>query len=302
MSEQPAFRAGIVAVLGKPNVGKSTLINAIVGQKVSIVSNKPQTTRKRVVGIANPEGAQIVFVDTPGIHEPHNRLGRAMVEQARGALNEVDLILFVGDASHHPGEQDQRIAELIAAYRREHPTRALLCLNKMDQLKPSDVERNVDAFMALVPEADYMLTTATQGHNLDKLIELIVAQLPEGEALYNEDEFTDQSSRFLVAELIREQVLRGTRQEVPHSTAVLVDTWEDEGRLLRIGATVLVERASQRGILIGRGGQFLKRIGSAAREEVEKILDRKVHLEIHIKVAEDWRQNPRVLHELEYDA
>ncbi|MFZ4507960.1 MAG: GTPase Era [Fimbriimonas sp.] len=317
-------RVGIVAVLGKPNVGKSTLINAIVGQKVSIVSNKPQTTRRRVIGIANgtshvPDPAQpkpteigepiptveanfqIVFLDTPGIHEPHTQLGKAMVDHARAALTDIDLLLFVGDGSHHPGEQDQRIASLIAAHRKERPTTTLLCLNKMDLLKASDVERNIEAFQTLIPCDDYMLTTATTGINIDKLVAQIVERLPVGEVMYDEDEFTDQSSRFLAGELVREQILRATREEIPHSTAVMVDTWEQEPHILRIGATILVERSSQRGIIIGKGGQFLKTIGTKAREEIEKLLGTKVHLDLHVKVSEDWRQNPRILHELDYD-
>ena len=294
------FRAGTVALIGKPNVGKSTLMNAIVGQKVSIVSDKPQTTRRRVLGIANGPGYQIAFIDTPGMHEPHTRLGRGMVEQARSALADVDLILFVGDASHHPGEIEKQISQWIKDSRQSQPTPLLLCLNKMDLLKAEDVQRNVDAFNGLFEPDDYMLTTAIRGHNIDKLVEKIVERLPERPALYPDDELTDQSSRFLAAELVREKILLATRQEVPHSVAVLVDDWEQQNDLLRISATIMVEKASQRGILIGRQGQFLKAIGTRARPEIEKLLGARVFLELHVRVEEGWRMNPRLLHELEY--
>ena len=295
------MKFGYVALLGKPNVGKSTLLNFIVGQKVSIVSNKPQTTRKRVVGITNGDGYQIAFIDTPGIHEAHTQLGRQMVEQARMALADVDCVVYVADGAHHPGEMDKEIAKILAEAELSVPL--LLCMNKMDLLKPEDVVRNVDAFRELlgVAEENYMLTTATRGHNVDRLMELIVDRLPEGEAQFDQDEFTDQSSRFLAAELVREKILIATRQEVPHSVAVMVDEWEEEENgMSRISATILVEKASQRGILIGKQGQFLKKIGELARTEIEAFLGHKVFLQLHVKVSEGWRMNPRVLHELEY--
>lgn len=291
---------GYVALLGKPNVGKSTLLNTIVGQKVSIVSNKPQTTRRRVVGIANGDDYQIAFIDTPGIHEAHTQLGRQMVEQARMALSDIDLLVYVADGAHHPGEMDREIGKIVKEAELKVPT--ILCMNKMDLLKAEDVVRNVEAYCELlgITQEDMMMTTATQGHNVDKLVELIIDRLPEGPPQYDEDEYTDQSSRFLAAELVREKILIATRQEIPHSVAVLVDTWEDQAELSRISATILVEKASQRGILIGKQGQFLKKIGELARTEIESFLGRKVYLQLHVKVSEGWRMNPRVLHELEY--
>lgn len=291
---------GYVALVGKPNVGKSTLLNTIVGQKVSIVSNKPQTTRRRVVGIANGEGYQVAFIDTPGIHEAHTQLGRQMVEQARMALADIDLLVYVADGAHHPGEMDREIAKIVKEAELKVPI--LLCMNKMDQLKAEDVVRNVEAYCELLGITDelMMMTTATRGHNVDKLMELIVDRLPEGPPAYDEDEYTDQSSRFLAAELVREKILTATRQEIPHSVAVMIDGWEDEGKLSRINATILVEKASQRGILIGKQGQFLKKIGESARTEIEEFLGHKVFLQLHVKVSEGWRMNPRVLHELEY--
>lgn len=300
MDEQaPKHRAGYVTLLGKPNVGKSTLLNTIIGQKVSIVSNKPQTTRKRVIGILSEPDYQIAFIDTPGIHEAHTQLGKAMVEQARMSLNDVDVIVYVADGSHHPGDMDKQIGRLVKQAELKIPV--LLCMNKMDQLKAEDVERNLTAYRDLlgVKEDDFMLTTATKGHNTDKLVDLIVKNLPEGESIFPEDEFTNQSSRFMSAELVREKILIASRQEVPYAVAVMIDEWE-EAEPLQIGATILVEKASQRGILIGKQGQFLKNIGILAREEIEQLLDRKVYLQLHVKVAEGWRQNPRVLHELEY--
>jgi len=281
-TESPAgYRAGYVALLGKPNVGKSTLLNQIVGQKVSIVSNKPQTTRRRVVGISTRPDYQIAFIDTPGIHEPHTQLGKAMIEQARMSLGDADAIVYVADGSHHPGEQDREVAKLL---KEDIKLPLVLCMNKMDLLKAEDVQ----------------LTTATRGHNVDKLVELIVAKLPVQPALYPDDEFTDQSSRFLTGELVREKILQATHEEVPHSVAVLVDEWEEEGGLTRIGATILVEKASQRGIIIGKQGQFLKKIGTEARVEIEELLGKKVYLQLHVKVSEDWRMSPRILQELEY--
>lgn len=293
------FRAGYVALLGKPNVGKSTLLNQIVGHKVSIVSNKPQTTRRRVVGITTTSEYQIAFIDTPGIHEPHTQLGKAMIEQARMSLGDADAIVYVADGSHHPGEQDREVAKLL---KEEINLPKILCMNKMDLLKAEDVQRNLDAFctmLGLGPD-DFMLTTATRGHNVDKLVELIVAKLPEQEAMYPDDEFTDQSSRFLTGELVREKILHATREEIPHSVAVLVDEWEEEGGLTRIGATILVEKVSQRAIIIGKQGQFLKKIGTEARVEIEELLGKKVFLQLHVKVSEDWRMSPRILQELEY--
>jgi GTP-binding protein Era len=215
-------------------------------------------------------------------------------------MSDIDLILFVGDASRHPGEMDKQIAHWIKDSRLNHPVPLLACLNKMDLLKADDVQRNVDAYNALLEPDDYMLTTASRGHNVDKLLDEIVERLPARAPLYGEDEFTDQSSRFLAAELVREKILLATRQEVPHSVAVMVDGWELEPGLIRISASIMVEKASQRGILIGKQGQFLKAIGIKARAEIEHLLGSQVHLDLHVRVEEDWRMNPRLLHELEY--
>lgn len=303
-------RFGYVALIGRPNVGKSTLLNYIVGQKVSIVSNKAQTTRRRIVGITSAPDYQIAFIDTPGIHEPHTQLGRTMIEQARKALHDVDVIVYVGDASHHPNDSDKEIAKLLVgveAHDLEDPEKlvpipVVLCLNKMDLLKADAVQRNVEAYTKMFGTETYMLTTATRGFNVDKLLDLIVERLPYGENMFDEDEYTDQSSRFIAAEFVREKILIATRQEIPHAVAVLVDDWDDgeEDGIVRIAASIYVEKASQRAILIGKQGQFIKKIGTEARQEIEELLGQKVFLELNVKVREDWRMNPRMLQELEY--
>lgn len=294
-----AHKFGHVAVVGKPNVGKSTLINLITGHKVSIVSSKPQTTRRRVMGIVTQPEHQIAFIDTPGIHEPHNRLQRAMVEQARGALDGIDAILVVVDSASRPDEIEQSIAKLVKTNK---GVPVVLCLNKMDHLKAEHVVRNVEEYCELFGTEEYMLTIATRGENVEKLLDIILNHLPERAPLYPDDEFTDQSARFMAAEYVREKILLKTRQEIPHATAVNVESWEDEGSLTRICATIIVDKTSQRPIMLGKAGAFIKQIGTEARLELEEMLGNKVFLELHVKVQEGWRQNPRILHELEYDA
>lgn len=293
-----AHKFGHVAVVGKPNVGKSTLINLITGHKVSIVSSKPQTTRRRVMGIVSKPEYQIAFIDTPGIHEPINRLQRAMVEQARGALDGIDAILVVVDSASRPDEIEQSIARLVKQHK-EVPV--VLCLNKMDHLKAEHVVRHVEEYCELFGTDDYMMTIATKNENVDKLIDILLSHIPERAPFYPADEFTDQSARFLAAEYVREKILVKTRQEVPHATAVVVESWEDEGNLTRISATIIVDKTSQRPIMLGKAGAFIKEIGTQARVELEEMLGNKVFLELHVKVQEGWRQNPRILHELEYD-
>ncbi len=287
-----------MALIGKPNVGKSTLLNRIVGQKVSIVSNKPQTTRRKVTGIAHGPDFQIVFTDTPGIHEPHTRLGKSMIDAAKAALSGVDLIIYVADGSHHPGEQDEQIAKMLKVSAPDIPI--LVCMNKMDLLKAESVERNVTGYTKMLGTDDYMMTTATRGDNVALFTQMIVDRLPEAPPIFAEDEFTDQSSRFMTAEFVREKILQATRQEVPHATAVMVEDWEETPERTHIRATILVERASQRAIVIGKGGSMLKKVGTQARADIEELLGKPVFLELHVTVEEDWRMNPRLLHELNY--
>lgn len=295
-----AHKFGHVAVVGQPNVGKSTLINRIVGHKVSIVSSKPQTTRKRVMGIATTPEYQIAFIDTPGIHEPHNRLQRSMVEQARGSLDGIDAILVVVDGAKRADEMDESIAKLV---RTNKSTPIVLCMNKMDHLKAEHVVKHVEDYCEMFGTTDYMLTTATKGENVSKLIDLLLERLPERAPFYGEDEYTDQSARFMAAEYVREKILIKARQEVPHATAVVVESWEDRpDGLAHVSATIVVDKDSQRAIVLGKHGSFIKEIGTEARIDLEEMLGQKVFLELHVRVQEGWRQNPRILHELDYEA
>ncbi len=297
-------RYGMVALVGKPNVGKSTLLNHMVGQKVAITSNKKQTTRRRLLGIVTRPEFQVAFVDTPGIHEPHTRLGKAMVESARGSLADLDLVVYVVNASQKPDEDERRIARTIreSGYGGSSG-KLILCMNKMDLLKAEFVVQHVEAYRDLlgVGDEDYMLTTATKGDNVEKLLSMLVARLPEGPPAWDEDALTDQSSRFMAAEFVREKVMQRTKQEVPYATGVLVDDWiEEPGGRVKINATIVVERVGQRAILIGKKGAMLKTIGTEARLDIERLLERPVYLELFVKVREDWRQNPTALREMEY--
>ncbi len=298
------YRAGVIAVLGQPNVGKSTIVNAIVGQKVSIVSDKPQTTRRRLMGIATRPEWQMVFVDTPGVHKPHNQLGRILNETARRSVEDVDAVLVVVDASRPPSPDDASIARMLESegYLGESGKRpVVLCMNKMDLLKAVNVQPNWDAYTAMFKTDTVMLTSFTKKQNIDKLLDILVERLPAGPPLYPEDEVTDQPMRWLAGELIREKALRLTREEVPHALAVLVEEWqEEEDRdLVRISAVFYVERDGQKAILIGKQGAMLKRIGTEARLEIEDLIGKKVFLELFVKVKTDWRENPRILHDLE---
>lgn len=288
-----SHRFGYVALVGQPNVGKSTLLNALVGQKVSIVSNKAQTTRRSVVGVMQGEGFQIAFIDTPGVHEPHTVLGKTMLEEARQGLAGVDLVVIVADASRRPNDADRRIAQMVGDAPR------ILALNKMDRLRAEMVVTHTEAYTKLFGTEEYMLTTATQGVNLSNLVEMIVERLDEGEPQFDEDTFTDQTMRFMAAELIREKVLVATRQEVPHACAVQLRDWveEEDGRVT-IYADIIVEKEGQKAILIGNKGQFIKSIGTQSRQEISELIGKGVHLELHVKVRPDWRQSPRMIKEL----
>ena len=295
---QRGHRSGFVAVVGRPNVGKSTLINRLVGQKVAIVSSKPQTTRNRLLGILTLEHAQVIFLDTPGIHAPKHRLGEAMVDTATSALADADVVLWVVDLSAEPAEEDQRVAVLL---REARPARLLLALNKADRLAARLTPERIASFTALAPGAVALAISAIRGDNLERLQELIVARLPFGPAFYPEDEFTDQQERFMAAELIREQVLRNLRDEVPHAVAVLVNEFKPRSDdLTYIAATVFVERDSQKAILLGAGGTMIKRIGQAARLSIEQLLGTQAYLELWVKVRPRWRTRDEELRRLGY--
>ena len=296
----PGHKSGFVAVVGRPNVGKSTLVNALVGQKVAIVSPKPQTTRSRILGILARPDAQIIFVDTPGVHRPHHKLGKAMVADATRALPDADAVLFVVDGSVPPTGEDRMVAELI---RQQTDTSIILVLNKMDLLPIGKVESHTEAYWALVPERrDWMMTTATQGVNLDKLLERVLDALPEGPPYYPGDQVTDQTEREIAAEMVREQVLRHTHQEVPHAVAVVVEEFtERENDVIYIAANVFVEKRSQKGIIIGHKGQMLRKIGAAARQEIERMTGGRIYLDLWVKVRKDWRRDEEELRRLGYD-
>jgi GTP-binding protein Era len=291
-----SFRCGIVAVVGKPNVGKSTLMNAIVGQKVAITSSRSQTTRKAILGVANLPGAQIIFRDTPGIHEPKSKLGKAMVDTAFQSIPEADAALWVVDVSRPPSDEDKRVASALKEFGFE---RVVVALNKMDHLRPEYVESRYEEFGEMSKPAQMMYTMALTGQNIKELLELLVPLLPEGPPMYEDpDFFTDQTIRQMAAELIREKALSHTREEIPHSIAVTIDDWED-GDITHVGASIIVERESQKPILIGKKGSMLKEIGTLARKEIEELVGGKVFLELFVKVREHWRDNPARLREFD---
>ena len=289
------MKAGFVALVGRPNAGKSTLLNRLVGQKLAIVSDKPQTTRNRIVGVRQyPEG-QVVFVDTPGVHKPLHRLNVRMVDAALDTLSEVDLVALVVDATEPPGSGDRFLLDVVKRSR----TPRLLVLNKIDavdklSLLPRLEEYGKEGFEELVP------VSALTGANVDRLEKVLLERLPEGDAIYPEDYLTDQPERFFVAELVREQVLQQTRDELPFSTAVIVDKFEepDAKGLMKFYCTILVERETQKPILVGRAGARIKAIGTAARKELEAFFDAKVFLDLHVKVKEGWREDERMLDSL----
>jgi GTP-binding protein Era len=289
------FRSGFVALVGKPNVGKSTLLNALLGQKVAIVSPKPQTTRVAQRGILNLDHAQIIFVDTPGIHDPRTKLGSFMVEQARRSIPDADVVCFVVDISTPPNRIEQRIADLA---RRSRAPR-ILVLNKLDQ-RPRGGASYLEAYRELGPWDMEVAVSALRRKGLETLVEEIVRRLPAGAPLYPEDQITDQSEREHAAELVREQVLRYIEQEVPHGVAVEVEEWEEKEQAVYIRMTIYVEKDSQKGILIGASGAMLKRIGSGARRGIEQTLGRQVYLDLWVKVRPNWRDDSSSLHWLGY--
>lgn len=295
----PGHKSGFVAVVGRPNVGKSTLINHIIGQKVAIVSPKPQTTRSRILGILTREDAQVIFVDTPGLHRPRHALGQVMVSAATHAIPDADVVLFVADVSRRPTDGDRMIGQLI---RKQTEAPVLLVLNKMDLLAGEKVQAHTEAYWEIAPyHQEWMMTIATRGVNLDKLLPLVIDALPEGPRYYPGDQITDQTERQVAAELIREQVLRHTRQEVPHAVAVVVEEFKErENGVVYIGADVFVEKDSQKGIIIGRKGQMLRRIGSTARREIERMTGGRVYLDLRVKVRKSWRRDRRELRRMGY--
>lgn len=290
-----SFRSGFVALVGRPNVGKSTLLNKLVGQKIAIVSSKAQTTRHRIRGVLSREDAQIVFLDTPGIHKPLHLLGEQLVKSAVDTLSEVDLIMFLVDGRTTAGRGDRYVSELIKQVNKP----VLLVMNKLDSGKADpEVEAS---YRGLGDFVGVHAISALYGKGVEQLVRDLVTRMPEGPAFYDPEEITDQTVRTLAGELIREQVLRLTAEEVPHSVAVRVDQFEErDAGPTYIHATIFVERESQKGILIGHKGEMLKNIGTQAREAIAKMLDGKVYLELHVKVLPNWRKEAAALKRLGY--
>ena len=291
-AEPTGFKSGFVAVVGRPNVGKSTLINAIIGQKIAIVSPKPQTTRRLQRGIHTTAREQFVFYDTPGIHRPRHALGKSMLANATKALRDADVVLWVADISHMPTGADKNVVGRLRMDADETPL--VLGMNKSDRLRAGDVLPHTEAFRALVPQAAWMLVSATRGDNISVLLEQLAEGLPVGPRYYPDDQVTDTRMRELAGELLREAALYYLQKEIPHGVGVEVEAFdESDGAVARISAIIVVERERHKGIVIGKRGEMLKRIGTRARREIASMLGVKVHLSTQVKVCKDWRNDRR---------
>jgi GTP-binding protein Era len=287
-------KAGFVSLVGRPNVGKSTLVNRLVGQKVAIVSDKPQTTRNRILAVVNAEGSQLVLFDTPGIHKPMHRMNERMVDSAVRSIGQVDVVLWVVDVTESYGPGDRHIRDLL----KQSGKKVVLALNKIDAIAKPKLLPLIDQYRHLLDFADVVPISAQTGENVDVLMARLIAHLPEGAALYPEDFLTDLPERFFVSEMVREKILRMTRDELPYSTGVVIDSFEEGPELVRIEASILVERDTQKAIVIGKGGQMLKAIGTAARQDIEAFLGTKVYLGLFVKVRERWREDPSTLEDM----
>jgi len=294
-----SFKSGFISILGKPNVGKSTLLNRILGEKIAIISEKPQTTRTRILGIENLENAQLIFYDTPGIHRPRSRLHDSMVRAALQAGKDADLILLLTEAHHPQIENDQSILKNLLS--RQGPI--FLIINKIDLVKKTSILPLIENYRGLHPFQEIIPLSALHGEGVDRLVEAILEYLPRGPKYFPEDMTTDQSERFLAAEMIREKIFQHTHQEVPYSVGVTIERFKDESEkgILSISGVILVEKRSQKAILIGRGGDMLKKIGTQARREMELFFHTRVFLQLWVKVVRNWSENPRLLTEMGYE-
>jgi GTP-binding protein Era len=292
------FRSGFVSIVGRPNVGKSTLLNRILGQKIAITSNKPQTTRNRILGIHNPPGGQILFLDTPGIHRGQGRLNKFMVDQAVAACSGVDLLLFLIEADTPPGKNDDFILEILAAGR----VPAILVINKLDRIQHPALLPLMEAYSTRFPFLEILPVSALTGEGIEPLLQAVLRHLPEGPRYYPEDMVTDLPERFIVAEMVREQILRLTREEIPYGVAVVVESFEEkpEKNLVVIQAAIIVERDSHKSIILGKRGAMIRNIGSGARIEIERLLGNRVFLELFVKVEKNWTESDRALKEYGY--
>jgi GTPase len=283
------FKSGFVSIIGRPNVGKSTLLNYVIGQKIAIMSDKPQTTRNKIQGVYTSNESQVVFIDTPGIHKPKHKLGDFMMKVAQNTLREVDLILYVVEAGEAFGPGEEFIIERL----KETSTPVFLVINKIDKVQPDDLLGIIETYRTKLDFAEVVPVSALQGSNIPTLMEQIVGHLDEGPQYYPSDQITDHPERFVVAELIREKVLHLTREEIPHSVAVVIEQMKRrDNDMIYIGATVIVERTSQKGIVIGKQGGMLREVGKRARGDIEALLGSKVFLELWVKVQKDWRNKP----------
>jgi GTP-binding protein Era len=287
-------KAGFVSIVGRPNVGKSTLVNQIVGQKVAIVSDKPQTTRNRILAVVNRPEGQIVLFDTPGIHKPMHRMNERMVDSAVTSLGQVDLAVWVVDVTESYGPGDKYVRDLL----KESGRNVVLALNKVDAIPKPKILAIIEQYRHLLDFADVVPVSALNGDNVEVLIGRLLAHLPEGAPLYPDDFLTDLPERFFVAEMVREKILRMTRDELPYSTGVVVDSFQEGPEIVRIEASIFVERDTQKAIVIGKGGSMLKAIGTAARQDIEAFLQAKVFLGLFVKVRQKWREDPATLEEM----
>jgi GTP-binding protein Era len=296
-NNQP-HRTGFVSIAGRPNAGKSTLLNALIGEKLAITARQAQTTRTSVQGVLTTSDAQVIFLDTPGIHKSDTLFNKRMMETVRAALEERDLVLFVADSTRPFDEEDRHATGVL-----KHADKALLVLNKIDRLSDKRlVLPLIEQYTAVYPFLETLPVSASKRDGLDELRRTIFKYLPEGPPLFAEDYLTDQPMRFLAAEIIREKILRVAQQEVPHAVAVLVDQWEEKPRLTRISATIHVERSGQKSILIGSKGEVMKKIGTDARQELERIVGTKVFLSLFVKVKKNWRDDPAFLNSIDWRA
>jgi GTP-binding protein Era len=297
------FRSGFVCIIGRPNAGKSTLLNALVGEKLAIISPKPQTTRNRIQGVVHvpkrkgKDGGQIVLIDTPGVHKPDSSLGRKMMVEVREALEGCDLVLVIVDVTHKLDPRDQFALDLV----KQSKAKAFLILNKIDLVREkSKLLPMIEEYRKLYSFAEVIPLSALKRKGLDDLLKAILASLPVGPAYFPDDEITDQPARFMAAEIIREQVLLNTSEELPYATTVIVENFEEGKRLTRIAATIYCEREGQKGILVGKGGQMLKKIGTAARLQIERMLGTKFFLELYVKAVPGWRDSRSFVEELDW--
>lgn len=294
-----AFKSGFISIIGRPNVGKSTFLNHVVGQKIAIMSDKPQTTRNKVQGVVTTEDSQLIYIDTPGIHKPKHKLGDFMVKVARNTLREVDVIMFMVNADEKIGPGDRFIIDML----KDTETPVFLIINKIDLIHPDDLLQTIVTYKSEYDFAEIVPISALKGNNTDRLLETLKKYLPVGPKYYPDEQVTDHPERFIISEFIREKVLHSTREEIPHSIAVIIEKIEREEKrdIVNIMATIVVDRDSQKGIVIGKRGALLKEIGTKARHDIEMLLGTKVFLELWVKVEKDWRNKPSRLTEFGFN-